>query len=227
MHLESTRFSPSPESQTFSKHTLVRKSRTSAKVLFTCHGQVIPSFFKSRKRHDKPPRFGGAVSVFVCAVGVLVCAVRVLVCTVSILFVLWAIWFWCDAFVVVAINLLLLWVICCCCDSCGPLYHTTESILHMYCCYPHSIEGINPQYWIPSTVLMLSPQCWCYPPLYWATSTVLKLSRTVPMLFPRCTEQPPMYWTTLHCTEPTSYGVNAAQIERESRGSKWVGRVEK
>ena len=110
MHLESTRFSPSPESQTFSKHTLVRKSRTSAKI-FTCHGQVIPSFFKSRKRHDKPPRFGGAVSVFVCAVRVLVCAVRVLVCAVrvfvcavSILFVLWAIWFWCEVFVIVAIN---------------------------------------------------------------------------------------------------------------------------
>ena len=84
MHLESTRFSPSPESQTFSKHTLVRKSRTSAKI-FTCHGQVIPSFFKSRMRHDKPPRFGGAVSVFVCAVRVLVCAVRVFVCAVRVL----------------------------------------------------------------------------------------------------------------------------------------------
>ena len=79
MHPESTRFSPSPESQTFSKHTFVRKSRTSAKI-FTCHGQVIPSFVKSRKKHDKPPRFGGVVSVFVCAVRVLVCAVRVFVC---------------------------------------------------------------------------------------------------------------------------------------------------
>ena len=83
MHPESTRFSSSPESQTFSKHTLVRKSRTSAKT-FTYHGQVIPSFFKSRKRHDKPPRFGGAVSVFVCAVRVLVCAVRVFVCAVRV-----------------------------------------------------------------------------------------------------------------------------------------------
>ena len=97
MHPESTRFSPSPESQTFSKHTLIRKSRTSAKI-FTCHGKVIPSFFKSRKRHYKPPRFGGAVSVVVCAVRVLVCTVRkrqdkpprfggagsVLVCAVSI-----------------------------------------------------------------------------------------------------------------------------------------------
>ena len=110
MHLESTRFSPSPESQTFSKHTLVRKSRTSANI-FTCHSQVIPSFFKSRKKHDKSPRFGGAVSIFVCAVRVLVCAVRVFVCAVSILFVLWAIWSWCEVFVIVAINLSLLWVI--------------------------------------------------------------------------------------------------------------------
>ena len=59
---------------------------------------MIPSFFKSRKKHDKPPRFGGAVSVFVCAVRVLVCAVRVFVCAVRVLvcavrvsFVLWAI----------------------------------------------------------------------------------------------------------------------------------------
>ena len=64
-------------------------------------------FLQSRKRHDKPPRFGGAVSVFVCAVRALVCAVRVFVCAVrvfvcavrvfvcavSILFVLWAIRF--------------------------------------------------------------------------------------------------------------------------------------
>ena len=56
---------------------------------------MIPSFFKSRKRQDKPPRFGGAVSVFacavrdlVCAVTVLACALRVFVCAVNILFVL-------------------------------------------------------------------------------------------------------------------------------------------
>ena len=130
MHLKSTRFSPSPESQTFSKHTLVRKSRTSAKIFFTCHGQVIPSFFKSRKRHDKAPRFGGAVSVFVCAM-------RVLVCAVSILFVLWAIWFWCEVFVVVVINLLLLWVICGCCDSCGLpyLWSLLETKLQLHISY--------------------------------------------------------------------------------------------
>ena len=49
---------------------------------------MIPSFFKSRKRHDKPPRSGCAVSIFVCAVRVFVCSVRVFVCAVSILFVL-------------------------------------------------------------------------------------------------------------------------------------------
>ena len=83
------------------KYTLVRKSRTSAKI----HGQVIPYFFKFRKRHNKLPRFRGAVRVLVCAVTVLVCAlkvfvcavkvflcaVRVFLCAVSILFVLWAI----------------------------------------------------------------------------------------------------------------------------------------
>ena len=37
-----------------------------------------------RKRHDELPRFGGAVSVFVCAVRVLVCVVRVLVCAVRV-----------------------------------------------------------------------------------------------------------------------------------------------
>ena len=148
MHLKSTRFSPSPESQTFSKHTLVRKSRTSAKIFFTCHGQVIPSFFKSRKRHDKAPRFGGAVSVFVCAVRVFVCAVRVLVCAVSILFVLWAIWFWCEVFVVVAINLLLLWVICCCCDSCGPpyLWSLLETKLQLHISYLQGKVLLFPTY---------------------------------------------------------------------------------
>ena len=56
---------------------------------------------------------------------------------------------------------------------------------------------LPPLYWIPSTVLMLSPTCtdviphmyWCYPPMYWIPSTVLKLS---PLYW--C--YPPLYWTT-------------------------------
>ena len=68
---------------------------------------------------------------------------------------------------------------------------------------PHSTEGIRPQYWIPSIVLMYPPQYWCYPPdvlLLFPTvlklyPTVLKLSPKVLMLSPRCTEQPPIYWT--------------------------------
>ena len=96
---------------------------------------------------------------------------------------------------------------------------------HVLLLSPNSTEGIPPQYWIPSTVLMLSTwRDWCYPPLYWTTSTVLKLSptvlklsptvlnnlhstevvppqywsypQTVLKLSPQCTEQPPMYWTT-------------------------------
>ena len=78
------------------------------------------------------------------------------------------------------------------------------------------IKILPPLYWIPSTVLMLSPHCtdviprmywcyppnvlntlhsteaipplyWCYPPLYWTTSTVLKVSPTVLKLSPTCT----------------------------------------
>ena len=104
MHLESTRFSPSPESETFSKHTLVRKSRTSWPVFQLWSGTQAKNFGKDlhlprpgdslflQIQKEAPPRFGGAVRVLVCAVRVVfVCAVRVFVSAVSILFVMWAI----------------------------------------------------------------------------------------------------------------------------------------
>ena len=104
----------------------------------------------------------------------------------------------------------------------------TEAIPHMYCCYSrHSTEGIPPQYWIPSTVLMLSPTVlmlsslmyWCYPP------TVLNNLHSTEVIphsaeaIPHSTDViPPMYWTTsnvlnnLHSTEPTLYGVIMVQV---------------
>ena len=73
--------------------------------------------------------------------------------------------------------------------------------------FPHCTE-YPPQYWCyPPTVLMLSPRMyWCYPPMYWIPSTVLKLSPTVLMWSPHCTEQPPQYWSYPHmycCYRPT------------------------
>ena len=92
---------PNPKLSKNIEYTIVKKSRTSAKI----PRQVIPYFFKFRKRHNKLPRFRSpvrvlvcdvkvlvcAVKVFVCAVKVFVCAVRVFICAVSILLVLWAI----------------------------------------------------------------------------------------------------------------------------------------
>ena len=91
---------PNPKLSKNIEYTLVKKSRTSAKI-----PRLIPYFFKFRKRHNKLPRFRSpvrvlvcdvkvlvcAVKVSVCAVKVFVCAVRVFVCAVSILLVLWAI----------------------------------------------------------------------------------------------------------------------------------------
>ena len=71
-----------------------------------------------------------AVRVFLCAVKASVCAVRVFICAVSILFVLWAIWFWCEVFVIGVINSFVLWVICSCCNSCGPPYPRFYSNSH-------------------------------------------------------------------------------------------------
>ena len=68
--------------------------------------------------------------------------------------------------------------------------------------FPHCTE-YNPQYWC------YLPLYWCYPPtctdvippMYWIPSTVLKLSPTLLMLFHHCTEQPPQYWGIPHSTE--------------------------
>ena len=133
---------PNPKLSKNIEYILVKKSRTSAKI----PRQVIPYFFKFRKRHNKLPRFRGpvrvlvcdvrvlvcAVKVFVCAVKVFVCAVRVFVCAVSILLVLWAIWFWCEVFVAVVINSFVLWVICCCCDSYGSSYFILFRKLYLF-----------------------------------------------------------------------------------------------
>ena len=96
----------------------------------------------------------------------------------------------------------------------------------LYWCYPPTSTDVIPlMYWIPSTVLKLSPHCTdVIPPLYWTTSTALKVSPhsteaiphmyccyppTVLKLSPTCTAViPPQYWrypstvlNTLHSTD--------------------------
>ena len=63
------------------------------------------------------------------------------------------------------------------------------------------IKILPPLYWIPSTVLMLSPTVLMLspactdviPPIYWISSTVQKLSPHCTDVIPHCTEQPPQY----------------------------------
>ena len=79
------------------------------------------------------------------------------------------------------------------------------------------IKILTPLYWIPSTVLKLSPHCTdVIPPLYWTTSTVLKVSphstEAIPphvlLLSPHSTEGiPPQYWiaSTVLMLSPRMY----------------------
>ena len=75
---------------------------------------------------------------------------------------------------------------------------------------PHCTEGIPPLYWIPSTVLMLSPTVLMLspactdviPPMYWIPSTVLTLSPTVLMLSPTVLNN-------LHSTEGIPHSTEA------------------
>ena len=103
---------------------------------------------------------------------------------------------------------------------------------HVLLLSPHSTEGILPQYWIPSTVLMLSPTVlmlssrmyWCHPP------TVLNNLHSTEAILPQYWCYPPMYWTTsnvlnnLHSTEPTLYGV-VPRGGSEEPGLGWLGSV--
>ena len=67
---------------------------------------------------------------------------------------------------------------------------------------PHCTDVIPPLYWrYPPTVLntlhstdVIPCMYWCYPPMYWIPSTVLKLSPHCTDVIPHCTEQPPQYW---------------------------------
>ena len=72
-----------------------------------------------------------------------------------------------------------------------PLYWIASTLLMLsppYWCYPPAcIESILPLFWIPSTVLKLSLTVLMLSPLFWTTSTVLKVSPTVLMLSPTCT----------------------------------------
>ena len=79
----------------------------------------------------------------------------------------------------------------------------------------------SPLYWIPSTVLMLSPtvlmlspactggipQCTEYPPQYWTTSTILKVSPTVLMLSPHVPLLSPIVLNNFHNTEGIPTGL--------------------
>ena len=64
------------------------------------------------------------------------------------------------------------------------------------------IKILRPLYWIPSTVLMLSPQCteyppqyWSYPPLYWCyPPTVLNNLHSTEGIPPQYWSYPPQYW---------------------------------